>query len=162
MNKEEKNRLYRKAIDYYGEMSQSLVAIEEMSELTKEICKRFRGKDDYDALAEEIADVTIMLEQLQLMHSIKDLVKHQKEVKLRRLADRLNEVERPVKKDHLTEKQSRVVKAYADANMSIVESSRSLNYTRNNIEYHLKRTYHDTGLDPRNFRDLNILLKMCV
>lgn len=35
---------YKKAIDLYGEKAQKLMAIEEMSELTKEICKDFRGE----------------------------------------------------------------------------------------------------------------------
>ena len=34
--------IFNKAISTYGEKAQKLMAIEEMSELTKEICKDFR------------------------------------------------------------------------------------------------------------------------
>ena len=44
-----------------------MMAFEEMSELQKEMCKRFRGEKNDDHIAEEIADVEIMLDQLNLM-----------------------------------------------------------------------------------------------
>ena len=40
------------------------IFFEEMSELQKELCKHDRGKDNREAIAEEIADVQIMLEQM--------------------------------------------------------------------------------------------------
>ena len=60
-----------KAIDVYGTDLQKQVAIEEMAELTKEICKDFRGKGDRKHILEEIADVKIMLSQLLIMYDIK-------------------------------------------------------------------------------------------
>jgi len=48
------------------------MVFEEMSELTKELTKFFRGKKDIDKIAEEIADVKIMLEQLEIMFGIED------------------------------------------------------------------------------------------
>jgi len=48
----------------YGFESQTMMAIEEMSELTKEICKTKRGKFDKEHIQEEMADVQIMLWQL--------------------------------------------------------------------------------------------------
>ncbi len=56
-----------KAINKYGVNAQLDMCIEEMSELTKEICKYKRGQHDHDAIVEEMADVYIMLEQLQMM-----------------------------------------------------------------------------------------------
>ncbi len=50
------------AIEVYGEDLQKQVAIEEMAELTKEICKDFRGKDNREQIIEEIVDVYIVLE----------------------------------------------------------------------------------------------------
>lgn len=50
--------------------AQKLMAIEEMSELTKEICKDFRGKLDREHLIEEMADVLIMLDQMLLLYKI--------------------------------------------------------------------------------------------
>lgn len=64
--------IIQKAIDTYGYDLQKQVAIEEMSELTKEICKDFRGKANRENIVEEIADVQIMLYQLMAMYNISD------------------------------------------------------------------------------------------
>ena len=50
-----------------GKQMQMIVAVEELSELQKELTKNMRGKDNLDALAEEIVDVEIMIAQLKLM-----------------------------------------------------------------------------------------------
>lgn len=62
----------QKAIETYGADLQKQVAIEEMSELTKEICKGFRGKANKENIIEGIADVQIMLYQLMAMYNISD------------------------------------------------------------------------------------------
>ena len=61
---------YKQAIKTYGEHAQKLMAIEEMSELTKEICKDFRWKLDREHLIEEMADVLIMLDQMLILYKI--------------------------------------------------------------------------------------------
>lgn len=68
---------------------QQTVAIEEMSELTKELCKSKRGQDNFNHIAEEIADVQIMMEQLILIYNIGPLVEVHKKNKLKRLQERL-------------------------------------------------------------------------
>lgn len=70
MNYQEVTDTYKQAIETYGVRAQKLMAIEEMSELTKEICKDFRGKLDREYLIEEIADVLIMLDQMLLLYKI--------------------------------------------------------------------------------------------
>lgn len=60
------------AILKYGKDIQLDVAIEEMAELTKEIVKYKRGKNNHIELAEEIADVYIMLEQVKMACDITD------------------------------------------------------------------------------------------
>lgn len=60
------------AIQTYGIDAQLDMCVEEMSELTKEICKKKRGKNNRNQIAEEIADVEIMLEQLKIMCNISD------------------------------------------------------------------------------------------
>ena len=65
--------IIQKAIETYGADLQKQVAIEEMSELTKEICKDFRGKGNREHILEEIADVQIMLYQLMAMYNISEL-----------------------------------------------------------------------------------------
>lgn len=81
--------ILQKAINRWGEDAQTKMVLEEMSELQKEICKRWRGKDNTSEIAEEIADVAIMLDQLKLMLGIRDDVSLFREKKLCRLAQRL-------------------------------------------------------------------------
>lgn len=59
------NPILRKAIAIYGTENQTIKAVEEMAELTKELAKALIGKADNDHIREEIADVEIMLEQLK-------------------------------------------------------------------------------------------------
>lgn len=80
--------IYEKALADYGQKNQQSVAIEEMSELTKEIVKNWRGEDNLDHIAEEIADVEIMLEQLKLIYGCNTVVSGWKARKLARLARR--------------------------------------------------------------------------
>lgn len=70
MNYQEVTDTYKQAIETYGVRMQKLMAIEEMSELTKEICKDFRGLLDREHLIEEMADVLIMLDQMLLLYKI--------------------------------------------------------------------------------------------
>ena len=78
------------AVNVYGKNSQCTVCMEEMAELTKELSKNLRGQDNAH-IAEEIADVEIMLEQLKLMFSIRDEVTQQRTVKLQRLDNRISQ-----------------------------------------------------------------------
>lgn len=57
--------LYGKAWTRWGDL-QFDVLIEEMAELTKEICKMRRRKNNSDEICEELADVKIMIEQMEL------------------------------------------------------------------------------------------------
>lgn len=57
--------------DNYTKEEQSIQSIEEMSELIKELTKNInRGKDNKEEIKSEIADVTIMLEQLKIYYEI--------------------------------------------------------------------------------------------
>ena len=62
----------RAAVDHFGEKSQIIVAIEEMSELTKALTKWEREIGSTSEIAEEIADVEIMLAQLKYIFQGKD------------------------------------------------------------------------------------------
>jgi NTP pyrophosphatase (non-canonical NTP hydrolase) len=61
-----------KAIARYGKDMKLNVAIEELSELIKEICKNKRGRDNRKNIIEEMADCYIMLEQLAIIFGIKN------------------------------------------------------------------------------------------
>lgn len=88
---EQRVQTYTNALITYGENVQMVVALEELSECQKEICKFLRGKGDLGHLAEEIADATIMLEQLRLFFQINDQVCLIMDEKVSRLDNRLME-----------------------------------------------------------------------
>lgn len=78
------------AIERYGAKAQEGVAQEECAELIQAISKKHRGKPHN--IAEEIADVEIMLEQLKIINSCWKEVKEIKESKIQRLSYRLQGV----------------------------------------------------------------------
>lgn len=84
-----KEDLYDRVIFRQGCDAQICMMFEEMSELQKELCKSMRGKQNTSAIAEEIADVEIMLEQMKLLFEIDDKVEEFKRYKLERLQRRL-------------------------------------------------------------------------
>lgn len=81
--------VYEKAIARNGVLLQAIVAIEELSEAQKEICKFLRGENNREHIAEEIADATIMLEQLRVMLNLNEPVCRYMDEKVQRLADLL-------------------------------------------------------------------------
>jgi hypothetical protein len=88
------DEICRAALEAFGERAQVTMAIEEMSELTKELCKRCRGRDNVEAIAEEIADVEIMLQQMVMLFDCAGQVETFRRYKLERLAGRIEEVRR--------------------------------------------------------------------
>lgn len=86
---EEREKIYMRAVMRYGADAQAVVAIEELSELQKEICKYFRGRDNRDQVAEEIADVSIMLEQLKIIFDNGGLVEWWIGKKVERLLEKV-------------------------------------------------------------------------
>lgn len=88
-------RIMQQAIETYGVQAQCDVAIEEMAELTQVVMKIRRISDDYeetmaarDHLIDEIADVGIMIAQMELMFGAADVEKMRRK-KLLRLKKRL-------------------------------------------------------------------------
>ena len=61
--------VYVKLIEKYKD-KQLIVAIEELSELQKELCKTLRGNINKENIIEELADVYIMLDQVKIYFSI--------------------------------------------------------------------------------------------
>lgn len=86
--------IYEEAIKKFGAISQMNMAIEEMSELTKEILKYQRGYMNRENIIEELADVYITLKQVEIIFRIaaRELQKEQNR-KLGRLAKRLIDLE---------------------------------------------------------------------
>ena len=85
------DEICRAALDAFGKSSQMQVAIEEMSELTKELCKNGRGQENTTHIAEEIADVEIMLWQMVMLFDCAGQVETFRRYKLERLAGRIKE-----------------------------------------------------------------------
>lgn len=94
-------KIYRAAIEVFGGDLQAAVAIEEMAELTKELCKAqratFAGRgglgdgliDNYDEIAEEIADVQIVLDEMIWTFGVAAEVQEARKRKLARLEMRI-------------------------------------------------------------------------
>lgn len=93
--------IYWSAIKTFGYDLQIAVAIEEMAELTKELCKAqrvtFAGRgglgdgliDNYDEIAEEIADVQIVLDEMMWAFGVAAEVQYARKQKLARLEMRI-------------------------------------------------------------------------
>ena len=81
-----KRDTYRAAVETYGKTSQLVMAMEEMSELTKELSKNMRGHNNIPDISEEMADVEIMLEQLKVIFGNRAEVDRYRADKITRLA----------------------------------------------------------------------------
>lgn len=91
-NQEIEKLILCKALREYGIEAQKNKTIEELSELIRALvgCKPPYGKTHQEHIAEEIADVEIMIAQLKLYYPrMARNVEEVKESKLRRLADKL-------------------------------------------------------------------------
>ena len=82
---QEGGEICRAALETFGKSSQMQVAIEEMSELTKELCKNGRGQENTTHIAEEIADLEIMLRQMVMLFDCEGQVDKFRRYKLERL-----------------------------------------------------------------------------
>ena len=92
--------VYLDAVRIYGDQSQEWMLVEELSELTKEICKHQRGEENKNAIIDEIADVLIMIEQAKYIYVISDEDLNRRiDFKTERLRKRLLEAEDPADAD---------------------------------------------------------------
>lgn len=89
MKYEERRKLYKAAIDAWGVDAQQWIVVEELGELQTALSQMRRGRIGPEDVADEIADATIMLEQLQLMLGVEKLTQQCVERKLQRLQRRL-------------------------------------------------------------------------
>ena len=92
MNEKERRKLYGQCLDKWGPNSQIDLCIEEMSELIQALCKakHYEKPDDWlTQVYEEIADVTIMLEQVTSIFDGDEVVPIVTKRKLKRLVERV-------------------------------------------------------------------------
>ena len=103
-----------KIVEHYGYEKQIPVWIEEMSELTKELCKWSRKGNLHpeliDNIKEEIADVTICLDQLKyILHYIEDDLMAEYKYKVDRQLNRIaNENIDMIRQENLTKTEMKV------------------------------------------------------
>ncbi len=81
-----KDDILKAAIRHYGRGTQWAKAIEELSELIRALARA----DDPDNIAEEMADVRIMLDQLEILFGNHEAVRIWELRKLRRLGQRVH------------------------------------------------------------------------
>ena len=81
--------VFRQALEIYGPQHQTMMALEEMAELAKELCKASRGLGSVEHIAKEIADVQITLEQMIILYQCQGLVERLRAEKVKRLQERL-------------------------------------------------------------------------
>lgn len=81
--------VFQKALDTWGAEAQALCLLEEMAELQDALCKYKRGRRTVGDIAEEIADVSIMLDQMKLHFQIEEEVGSQRARKVARVEERL-------------------------------------------------------------------------
>lgn len=85
----ERCKIYKRAIANFGGGAQVHKALEEFAELQDALLKYLGDRDTLEHLAEEIADATIMVEQLRLMFDVNERVKEIMNEKLRRLEQKV-------------------------------------------------------------------------
>ena len=86
----------KQAIDFYGPEMQLNVCIEELSELIKELCKYKRGQDNELNIAEEMADVKIILKELEIIFNNRKDVAIWESLKIDRLKKRIERINKNV------------------------------------------------------------------
>lgn len=87
--------VFKAAIEVFGEAAQVMMVFEEMAGLQKELCKWLRGNTDAAEryrIAEEIADVEIMLDQMKILFDNRGLVLSYRREKTARLAGRIEKI----------------------------------------------------------------------
>ncbi|MCH5234492.1 MAG: hypothetical protein J1E16_04300 [Muribaculaceae bacterium] len=88
MTKQDEILLYEEAIKTYGIMPQVLMIVEECGELLSALSKYNRCRIEAPEVMTELADVSIMVEQMAVHFGYDDFIK-ERERKLNRLQNRL-------------------------------------------------------------------------
>ena len=89
MTYEEREPVYLNALVHFGYLKQMVKCLEELAECQQAIAKVILGGENFDHMAEEIADAIIMLEQMRMMFNIDEKVSAYMAAKVRRLDKRL-------------------------------------------------------------------------
>ena len=90
MEKTEKMSLFKAALDKWGVHPQVRMVFEECSELINALSKAYRGRSTKEDVITELADVSILCEQMALVFGYEDFEK-EVEKKLEKLKNKLND-----------------------------------------------------------------------
>lgn len=93
MEKKKRIELYQKALSKWGEEPQLNMVYEEIGELLTALSRFKRGRANHSDIMTELADVSIMVEQIATLMNYEDF-ETEKDYKLTRLEERLNKYER--------------------------------------------------------------------
>ena len=97
MNKisyEERAKVYADALSTFGPNKQLVKALEELTEVKLEILRALDGRASMAHIAEEVADATIMLEQVRQIFNINEEVCDMMDQKIARLAFRVEDAKK--------------------------------------------------------------------
>lgn len=97
-NKAENKETFKKALSTFGEHAQIIKFFEELGEFMDAFCKCIGDRDTVSHVAEEIADVKIMLDQMAVMFGCDEEVEWHGMCKMARLEWRLENAETAVEK----------------------------------------------------------------
>ena len=85
----ENKETYEEALRLWGIEDQIFMLMEETSELVNAICKLRRGRVELPDVVTELADVSIMVEQMILAFDVESAFVEEKARKIERLKERL-------------------------------------------------------------------------
>mgnify|MGYP001625262409 CR=1 FL=1 len=83
----------KQAVDTYGKTHQIVICAEELAGLIKELSKNVQGLENLPQIAEKVANVEIMLEQIKIIFDLHKAVSNARLSKLRRLQALLDKSE---------------------------------------------------------------------
>lgn len=86
--------IYRDALNVWGAQNRITKLFEEQAELTVAICHHMENRDGVAHIAEEIADVRIMLDQIEFLYQVKGLSEKIRQEKLDRLDRKIQEAKK--------------------------------------------------------------------
>ena len=93
MNTESAKAIYRAALETFGEEKQIIKLSQEIGEFLMAFTQYMEGRDRLSHVAEEMADVHIMLDQWAVHLGCAEEVERMKRYNLRRLEQRIEEVQ---------------------------------------------------------------------
>lgn len=165
-----KSDICKIALHTFDPSNQIRKCMEELCELGVAVCHCFDGKDSVRHVAEEMADVEILLEQMTILFHCRPQLDRQRQLKLESLADKLGltldgqqrptEAIEPDVVCSMSQLHKDIIVQMAQQSMNVSDVVRKLNISRSKADTALFQIKQKTDLDPWNFFDLYELYQM--